>query len=97
MDKLKLVKTIVFILTFLLVFGSLMLIGTLFKKTKTLPRLPKEINLQEPVGSRISNLQTKENLLYLTISDGGLADRIIIFNTTTGQKISTIYLNQREQ
>ena len=30
MDKLKLVKTVVFILTFLLVFGSLMLLGTLF-------------------------------------------------------------------
>ncbi len=97
MDKLKLVKTIVFILTFLLVFGSLMLIGTIFKKSKTQPHLPEEINLQEPAGSRISNIQTKDNLLYLTISDGGLADRIIIFDTTTGQKISTIYLNQREQ
>lgn len=97
MDKLKLVKTIVFILTFLLVFGSLMLIGTIFKKTKTLPRLPEEINLQEPAGSRISSLRTKDNLLYLTITDGGIADRIIIIDTASGQKISTIYLNQREQ
>ena len=93
MDKLKLVKTIVFILTFLLVFGSLMLIGTIFKKTKTLSRLPKEINLQEPAGSRISKLQTKDNLLYLTVTDGRTSDRIIIIDTTSGQQISTIHLN----
>lgn len=97
MDKLKLVKTIVFVLTFLLVFGSLMLFGTIFKKTRSVPRLPDKINLQEPVGSQISNLRIKDNLLYLSVSDGGISDRIIIFDTLSGQKISTIYLNQREQ
>ena len=34
MDKLKLVKTIVFVITFLLVFGSMTLLGTLYKKIR---------------------------------------------------------------
>lgn len=95
MDKLKLVKTIVFILTFLLVFGSLMLIGTLFKKTHSAPKIPKEISLNEPIGSSLTETHINDNLLFLSIADGGKSDRIIIFDTISGHKVSTIYLNQR--
>ena len=90
MDKLKLVKTVVFILTFLLVFGSLMLLGTLFKKTHPAPRLPEEISLGEPAGSTLQKIQIRDNLLYIGISDGGKGDRIIILDTASGRKISTI-------
>lgn len=90
MDKLKFVKAIVFIFTFLLVFGSLTLLGTLFKKSHSTPRLPKEISLGEPTGSTLQKVQLRDNLLYISISNGGKSDRIIILDTATGRKISTI-------
>ncbi len=91
MDKLKLVKTIVFILTFLLVFGSLVLLGSLFKGSRT--RLPEEISLGEPAGSTLQKIEIRDNLLYIGISDGGKSDRIIIIDTASGRKISTIRID----
>ena len=90
MNKLKLVKTIVFILTFLLVFGSLVLLGSLFKKTHSAPSLPEEISLDEPSGSTLQKIQIRDKFLYISVSDGGKSDRIIIFDTETGHKVSTI-------
>ena len=53
MDKLKLVKTIVFVITFLLVFGSMTLLGTLYKKIrKPVAAEPgSSISLKQPARS----------------------------------------------
>lgn len=93
MDKLKLIKTIVFTLTFLLVFGSLMLMGTLYSKTRSSAKLPEQINLEEPAGSRIRKFDISGSLLYIKVSDGGLSDRIIIYDTDKGRRLTTIHLN----
>ena len=56
MEKLKLIKYVVFILTFLLVFGSLVLLGTIFKKVRggdEAKEMPLSVSLQEPDGSSI--------------------------------------------
>ena len=94
MDKLRLVKTTVFILTFALVFGSLVLLGSLYKKTqKGNASFPQEINLQEPQGSFIKNMLEQNGRLYIQVEGGGEADRIIIFDITSGQKLSTLKIN----
>lgn len=94
MDKLKLIKTIVFVLTFLLVFGSLAFLGSLFKKVNSSPALiAEEINLNEPTGSTIQKTHTQDKILYITVKDGGLPDRIIMFDPLKGQKLSTIRIN----
>ena len=93
MNKLKMVKIVVFILTFLLVFGSLKLLGTLFQKTHSAPRLPEEISLDEPAGSTLQKVQIRDNLLYIGVANGGKSDRLIIFDTASGRKVSTISVN----
>lgn len=94
MDKLKLIKTIVFTLTFLLIFGSLIMLTSLYKKTRYTPEpIPSEINLSEPSGSSIKKIYNIENNLYIVIEGGGESDRIIIFDSQAGKKISKINLN----
>lgn len=94
MDKLRLVKTTVFILTFALVFGSLVLLGSLYKKTqKGNASFPQEINLKEPQGSFIKNMLEQNGRLYIQVEGGGEADRIIIFDIISGQKLSTLKIN----
>ena len=94
MDKLKIIKITVFILTFLLVFGSLVFLGSLFKQTHSKSSiLPANINFSEPLGSSIKNIFSADKLLYITVEGGGYSDRVILFNPATGQKISTVSLN----
>lgn len=94
MDKLKLVKTIVFLLTFLLVFGTLLLIGGIVKKTRTADTpLPQQLGLKQPSGSRIAEILPQNGLLYLLVKDGGLSDRIIIMDASSGKILSTISVN----
>lgn len=94
MNKLKLVKTAVFLLTFLLVFGTLVVLSTLFQKTqKTQEELPSSISLNEPKGSVIQQIRQNDDTLYLLIQGGGLDDRIVIFDGKIGKKISTIQIN----
>ncbi len=81
MDKLKLIKTIVVILTFLLVFGTLSLLGVIYKKNRTpLPRHEISYNLEQPRGSGIADFKTEGENLYILLKNGGLPDRLIIYN-----------------
>lgn len=94
MDKLRLVKTTVFLLTFALVFGSLVLLGSLYRKSqKGNAPFPQQINLLEPQGSFIKNMVGQNGQLYIHVEGGGEADRIIIFDTASGQKLSTLKIN----
>lgn len=94
MDKLKLIKAMVFVMTFLLVFGSLVMLGTLFQKSRgaDAPAFPDTV-LNEPAGSSIKDVTPSENHLFITVSEGGKSDRIIIFDLTSGQKKSVISVN----
>lgn len=88
MNKLKLVKTIVFVITFLLVFGCMLLLGTLYQKLHR-PAVPKETtaSLDEPAGSTIEQMQQHNGTLYLLVKGGGLADRIIIYNPDNARPV----------
>ena len=87
MDKLRIIKTIVLI-TYLLVFGCMLLLETLYKKVNRPVNIPEgAINLNEPQGSTITQMQVHNGNLYLLVKDGGLPDRVIIFNQDTNQPI----------
>lgn len=93
MDKLKLIKLIVFGLTFLLVFGSLVLLGSIFRHTRASNQaLSAEILLSEAIGSRIDSITINKKFIYLLIKDGAKEDRVIILDGETNQPISKIQL-----
>lgn len=94
MDKLKLVKTAVIILTFLLVFGTLSFLGILFQKThKKAENLPSQISLKQPSGSYIKQFTQEDERLYLLVIGGGEDDRIVIFDSNSGTLVTTVTIN----
>ena len=92
MDKLKLIKGIVFVITFLLVFGSLLLLTVIYKKAQPQQTEYTETSLSQPQGSRIENIVENDGNLAILVKGGNLADRIIIYNPKTMKKITTLNL-----
>ena len=92
MDKLKIIKTVVVLITFMLVFGSLMLLTVIYKKAHTMPTVYTENDLDQPLGSRIDSMIEIDGKLAILVKDGGLADRIIFYHPQSMQKISAITL-----
>ena len=93
MNQLRVVKIIVFVLSFLLIFGTLLMVAALFSKSARKTALPSEISLNEPVGSSIVEILSNNKRLYILVKDGGLPDRIVIFDTKNGEVASKIRLN----
>lgn len=95
MDKLKLIKAVVCILTFLLVFGTLVLLGAIYKKTRRSPATVPEItaSLDQPAGSIVADYKIIGDEMYVLIKNGGISDRIIIYNRQLGKTAATITLN----
>lgn len=82
MDKLKIIKTTVVILTFLLVFGMLTALGTVYKK---IAALAVDTALKQPEGSSIENFKINDGKLYLLVKYGGKSDRIVIVDPARPQ------------
>lgn len=80
MDKLKIVKFAVVILTFLLVFGMLAALGMIYKKASAPAAKSGTIRLAQPEGSSIEDMITENGTVYLLVKYGGNPDRIIILN-----------------
>lgn len=78
MNKLKIIKTTVVILTFLLVFGMLAALGTVYKKIAAPAPQAVDTALKQPEGSSIENFKISDGKLYLLVKYGGKSDRIII-------------------
>ena len=89
MDKLKLIKTLVAVLTFLLVFGTLSALGIVYRKTKA-PELPAAA---QPRGTTIADYKTVGQTLYILAKNGGLPDRIIIIDPSRPQNQTVITVN----
>lgn len=91
MDKLKIVKLIVFLLTFLLIFGIIVAGGTIYKKVSR--KTPDtSITLNQPKGSYIADYKINEDSLYILIKGGKKEDRILIVSTISPAKQTTISL-----
>lgn len=84
----------VFVLSFLLVFGLLAMLGLLAKKTRSAAATPyQEISLQEPAGSSIEQILVQDNLVYISLANGGQSDRLVVFDTTSAQPLIKLKLN----
>ncbi len=94
MDKLKLIKSIVVIITSMLVFGSILLLTLIYKKTQVSVKNQTEYSLQQPNGSSIVSVTEVDENLAILVKGGGLADRIILYTPQTMQTISTLHLQE---
>ncbi len=96
MNKLKLIKFAVTIMTFLLILGLLIMLTILYKrfqKTEIEPTTAETISLQQPQGSHIEQILTNNGLLHILVKDGGKTDRILILSPQTQQIQQEITLN----
>lgn len=89
MDKLKFIKLIVFILTFLLVFGILVAAASIYKKT-TRNKTLSDISLMQPAGSYIADYRVDNGNIYILVKGGKTADRIVIINQASQTVAATI-------
>ncbi len=95
MDKLKLVKIIVCVLTFLLVFGTLLLFGSIYQKTRSVgSQTDRVLSLAQPQGSHIAGYSYQDGKLVILIKDGGLADRLLLLDTADNRVDTTVYLTK---
>jgi len=94
MNQLRLIKITVFVFTFLLIFGSLVLMGGLYRKmTAAAPQKPSDVSLGLPAGAKISQIAADDGLLYVLVSENEKNGRIIIFNPEKNRIVSDITLN----
>ena len=93
MDKLKILKAVVFTMTFLIIFGLIVLSNRLINKGKAQTNLAESINLSEPEGTQIEAIESSDGRLHLLVKGGNKPDRIIIFDVNNQRKISTITIN----
>ena len=92
MNKLNFLKAIVFIMTFLLIFGIIsagMIIVKKHKKNET----AAEISLNQPTGSHIADYKIDNGKLYIFVKGKKTADRIIIVDSSTQTILATIKNN----
>ena len=89
MNQLKLIKIIVFIFTFLLIFGSMTLIGCFYHKLSK-PSITAKINLAQTSTSAIKQIAADDGLLYILITDLKQPDKIIIFNPEKNAIVSNL-------
>ncbi len=79
MNKLKALKIVVSLLSFLLVFGMLFTITVIYKKVSTPKQLNLNQSLNQPIGSAITDFKvTEDGMLYLLIKNGEMSDRVVI-------------------
>lgn len=93
MNRLKFVKIIVFFLTFLLFFGALTALGTIYKKISNTTPIPN-IKLNQPKGSFIADYKIEQDSIFILVKGGGDSDRILITNISDNkQPVATIKIN----
>jgi len=87
MNGLKMIKSLVFLLTFLIFFGLVMCTKIIYDNNKE--KSLNNINLMQPEGSSIKNIVEVDKDLYIMIKGGGLNDRIAVFSP---QKHKVLYI-----
>lgn len=90
MNRLRIIKFIVLLLTCLIVAASTILLGCLTKKVLSEQKMQPVTNLSQPQGSVIKQIKADNGLLHIFISGGNLADRIITYNPRKKQIISNL-------
>ena len=95
MNQLKIIKAIVFTFTFLLIFGTLVLLSKLYQKANGNEQNAQstENSLGLSAGFSIRQIAADNSLLYIWASDSQTKDHIIIYNPDKSRIISDITLN----
>ncbi|MBP3545889.1 MAG: hypothetical protein J6K16_02000 [Alphaproteobacteria bacterium] len=93
MNRLKALKIIVFIFTFLLIFGTISLVGILFNRAQNSDKAISSANLGLSAEVKIKQITADNGLLYLLVSAPDKADEIIVFNPAKAKIVSNITLN----
>ncbi|MBR1649361.1 MAG: hypothetical protein IJ689_07185 [Alphaproteobacteria bacterium] len=94
MNQLRMIKIIVLIFTFLLIFGSIVLIMNVYKRVNSgADEAVKNVRLSQPEGSNIVSINADEGFLYIRITGGGAADRIIVFNPAKNKVTANITMD----
>ncbi len=94
MNQLRIIKTIVLVFTCLLIAASFIILGSLSKKVLSEQKQLPVTNLSQPQGSKIKQIQADNGLLYIFISGGELADRVITYNPEKKQIVSNLFINE---
>ena len=92
MEKIKIIKFAVFVMTFLLVFLTLLVGHHFIRKTQT-DMAYSDISLNEPQGSEIKSVSVADNNLYILIRGGNKSDRIVVYNPKKQKKLFSININ----
>lgn len=94
MDKLKIVKITVALMTFLLILGTLLLLTVIYQKTrKPVVSVPAEVTLNQPEGTTVAEFKIEGDSVFLLLKNGGASDRLLIYNRNTGAPAQIIRLN----
>ena len=96
MNKLQMVKFMVAVMTFLLIFGTLSVLGILYKQFRKAPEIPVAktmLSLQQPAGSRIEQIIVKNGQLHILLKEGGKSDRILVLSPDNQNIVQEIVLN----
>ena len=80
MDKLKLIKSLVFIMTTIMFFGLIMCVRIIYDKNHHKNQNLNDISLSQPFGSKIKNIVADDEYLYIMLRGGGINDRIAVFS-----------------
>ena len=92
MNKLNFLKAIVFIMTFLLIFGIISAGMIIVKKHKT-PTTAAEISLNQPAGSHIADYKIDNGKLYIFVKGKKISDRIIVVDSSPQTILATVKNN----
>ena len=92
MNKLKIIKFIVFLLTFFLFLGILSAATIVYKKLKT-PTENIDITLNQPKGSYIESYKINDKKIYILVKNTNISDRIIVVDQASQSIITTIKTN----
>lgn len=94
MNQLRIIKIIVLLFTCLLIAACFIILGSLSKKVLSEQKQLPVTNLMQPQGSKIKQIQADNGLLYIFISGGELADRVITYNPEKKQIVSNLFINE---
>lgn len=96
MNKLKAIKILVAIMTFLLILGVTavaILLHKRIKQDKQVLKTSVSLNLQQPYGTHIEQMLSKNDHLHILVKAGGRPDRILVLSPDNQQILQEITLN----
>ncbi len=98
MDKLRIIKGIVFFLSGLIVLFFGIIIYTVTTDKAFLKKdSDKLVELKEKAGTEVKDFKINNKTLYLLLTEGGEGDRMLIMDTSSGKVLGRVYVSEKEK